>query len=326
MSEYFYRRRRINVLFLGGAKRVSFAEQLIKAGKEQGISVSIFSHELSECEPIASVGKVIVGSKYSSPDIDAEIDDIIVSNDIHILLPFVDPGIAIAARCSKRHPDVFVPVSDEDVSSKMFDKVQAAALFEKLGISIPCTYDAGDIRYPAILKPRFGSASKGIVVAYSSDDLKHFDGNTDGYLIQEYINNREEYTVDCYIGMQDGEVKCIVPRLRIATAGGEVVKTETRHMALLEEMAWRIVKRLKLRGAVTLQFIRNLETGGFMLMEINPRLGGGVICSIYAGANIAKMILEESIGFNAIPVRIWNEKVLMTRYMKEVVFFNNQIL
>ena len=84
--------------------------------------MSILSHELSECEPIASVGKVIVGSKYSSPDIDAEIDDIIASNDIHILLPFIDPGITIAARCSKRHPDVFVPVSDEDVSGKMFDR------------------------------------------------------------------------------------------------------------------------------------------------------------------------------------------------------------
>ncbi len=325
MSEYFHRRRNINILFLGGAKRVSLAEQLIKAGKEYGITVSIFSHELTDCEPIASVGKIIVGGKYSSPDIDSEIDQIIEEYDIHIVLPFIDPSIEVAARCQLRHPEVFVPVSSVEAAQQMFDKVLSAEIFEKMEIPIPKTYhNADEIAFPAILKPRRGSASQGIIIANSADDLRGIDyGN---YLIQEYIADREEYTVDCYVGMQDGEVKCSVPRLRIATVGGEVIKSETRHMPVLEEMAWRILKMLRLQGAVTLQFIRNLDNGHFLLMEINPRLGGGVICSIYAGANIAKMILEESIGFNALPAKFWHEGVLMTRYMKEVVFYNNQII
>ena len=70
-------KRNINILMLGGAKRVAMAEQLMRAGKQLGVNVSIFSHELDAQEPIASVGKVIVGKRYADPEVDAELDDII---------------------------------------------------------------------------------------------------------------------------------------------------------------------------------------------------------------------------------------------------------
>lgn len=323
MSEYFHSRRNINILFLGGAKRVSMAEQLIKAGNSFGIEVKIFSHELSPCEPIASIGTIITGSKYLSPDIDAEIDEIITNHDIHIVLPFIDPAIEVAARCKERHPEVFVPVSSEDVAKTMFDKSLSAKAFENAGIPIPTTYH-DTCHFPAILKPRKGSASKGIIVAINADDLNAAT-DPDGYLVQEYIADREEYTVDCYVGTQDKEVKCAVPRIRLATAGGEVIRTETRRIQALESLSHEVLKKLHLEGAVTLQFLHDLETGRFLLMEVNPRLGGGVICSICAGANIAKMIISESIGINAMPVKDWQDGVLMTRYMKEVIFKNNEL-
>ena len=80
---------------------------------------------------------------------------------------------------------------------------------------------------------------------------------------------------------------------------------------------------LHLRGAVTLQFIHDLTTHRFLLMEINPRLGGGVICSICAGADIASMIIEESEDINALPRHDWRDKTLMARYFKEVIFYND---
>lgn len=317
-------KRHINVLMLGGAKRVSLAEQLIRAGKELGVEVGIFSHELDSSEPIASVGTVITGSRYNAPSIDSEIDEVIRKFNIDILLPFIDPGVELASRCKERNPDVFIPVSREELAHAMFDKRIASEWFEKAGIPIPSTYTPDNLHFPAIFKPRTGSASKGIVVVYNNDDLRHVTRTADEYIIQEYIANRDEYTVDCYVGTVDGEVKCAVPRIRIATAGGEVTRTETRKNAEIMALAEKVLTALDFRGAVTLQFIHDKDRDRILLMEVNPRLGGGVICSILAGADIPKMILLESEGYNVPVCRDWRDGALMTRYFKEVMFFKDE--
>ena len=40
-------KKEINILFLGGAKRVSLARKVIAAGEKLGVRVNIFSYELS---------------------------------------------------------------------------------------------------------------------------------------------------------------------------------------------------------------------------------------------------------------------------------------
>lgn len=314
-------KRKINVLMLGGAKRVSLAEQLIRAGHELGVEVSIYSHELSSHEPIASVGQIIVGSKYNEKGIDDEILHVIECHDIDVVLPFIDPAIELAARVSRRCPEVFIPVSTEEVARAMFDKVLAAEWFVRAGIPIPATYSPDAVAYPAILKPRTGSASRGILVVENEEELRRAPLPLGEYLIQEYVAQRDEYTVDCYVGTADGEVKCAVPRIRLATAGGEVIRTETRRIPALISLSERTLRELGFRGPVTLQFIFDRANGRFLLMEVNPRLGGGVICSIMAGADIARMIIEECEGMNAKPCRVWRDGTHMTRYFREVMFY-----
>ena len=314
-------KKTVPILMLGGAKRVSMAEQLIRAGAELDTDVIIYSHELSDKEPIASVGKIIKGGNYSEYKSLEEINGIIKQYDIKILLPFIDPSIEIAARYKQLNPEVLVPVSDIDTAKAMFDKVKAAVWFEKAGIAIPETYSIQECKFPAIAKPRNGSASKGIIIIENPQQL--FDlADPDNYLIQEYISHRDEYTVDCYIG-SDNEIKCIVPRIRMATAGGEATKTETRRIPGLIALSSGIIKNLTLKGAVTLQFIHDINNSRFLLMEINTRLGGGVICSIMAGADIPKMIIQEAIGYKVEVCDNWKDRALMTRYFKEVMFFNN---
>lgn len=315
--------RNLNILMLGGAKRVAMAEQLIRAGKRLGCNVKIFSHELSNQEPIASIGTIITGLRYSDPAVDAELDEIIARHNIHVVLPFVDPAIEVAARCKQRHSDVFVPVSSPEVSRAMFDKVLAAELYEQNGIAIPATYSPENIAFPAILKPRTGSASRGIIVARSIEEVQAAPMPLHQYLIQQYIEHREELTVDCYVGTFDHEAKCTVPRIRLATAGGEAIRTITQRNPELEKTAKSVLSALHLEGAVTLQFIHDIDADRYLLMEINPRLGGGVICSICAGADIASMIIEEAQDLNAMPRHDWRDKTLMTRYFKEVIFFND---
>ena len=57
---------------------------------------------------------------------------------------------------------------------------------------------------------------------------------------------------------------------------------------------------LELTGAVTIQMIRDMDNGALMLMEINPRLGGGAVCAVQAGADIPSMIISESQGLTPV--------------------------
>lgn len=308
-------------MMLGGARRVSMAELLVKSGERLGHEVEIISYELTTQVPIAAAGEVIVGLKWSDPGVVDDIVRICREKEVDILLPFVDGAIEIASRCATLLPGVFVPVSDAEVAAMMFDKVEAAKAFKKAGIPIPTTYSALTAAIPAIAKPRHGSASRGIKVFHNIEDLMHLQ-NINDYIVQEYIEHREEYTVDCYVDMR-GEVMCAVPRIRLEVMGGEVTRTRVCRIPVLEDMSRHVIKAFNLRGPVTLQFLRDMERNLFLLMEVNPRLGGGVICSIYAGAPFTDYIIQESLGVPLAPCSDWTDGTLMARYWKEVIFFNN---
>ena len=316
------RSNRTVVMMLGGARRVSIAELLKKSGARLGHQVDILSYELSTDVPIASVAEVITGLKWSDPGVVDHIVRICKDKEVDIILPFVDGAIEIAARCSALLPEVFVPVSEPSVAAMMFDKVEAARAFKEAGIAIPTTYSVLTASIPAIAKPRHGSASRGIKVFHNIEDLVHLNNISD-YLIQEYISHREEYTVDCYVSAK-GEVMCAVPRIRLEVMGGEVTRTITCRDAELQKMCVQVIEAFDLRGPVTLQFLHDLDRERFLLMEVHPRLGGGVVCSIYAGAPFTDYILQESMDVPISPCDDWTDGTLMTRYWKEVVFFKNR--
>lgn len=304
---------------LGGSRRVSMAELLKKSGKKLGLEVEIIAYELDTKVPIALEGEVIKGLRWDDPDIIDDIARVVKERNVKIILPFVNGAIEIASLCKERIPGVFVPVTDFSTSSQMFDKMEAARLFKEAGFPIPRTYSVIDNEMPAIAKPRKGGSSRGIHIFNDVDDLMHL-ANLDSYIVQEYIENRKEYTVDCYVS-EKGEILVTVPRERLEIMGGEVTRTVTCRIPEIMEMSRKVIEHFKLIGPVTIQFLHDLDKDRFLLMELQPRLGGGVICSIYAGAPIADYILLEAMGKPVAPFTGWKEGVLMARYQKEAIFF-----
>lgn len=312
--------KQLNVLFLGGAKRVSFAEHLKAAGKQRGMDVAIFSYELEKTVPIVKVAEVLIGLRWSDKNIYIDLETIIEKYNIHIVLPFVDKAIEIAANLRSR-TNVFIPISSVEICRTMFDKVQSSAWFEEKGIPQPPIYlTKNEINYPAILKPRNGSASKGIIIAEKNEDIENVEW--ENYLVQEFIPNAIEYTVDCYVS-QKGEPTSIVPRIRLETAGGEVTKTITRKNEQLIAIAKKILRLGEFRGPITIQFITDQNEKNYYVMEINPRFGGGVIASIEACSMSLEMLLDEYEGKEIEEQIDWKENILMTRYMQEVIYANN---
>lgn len=311
--------KKINILFLGGAKRVSVAQHFKEYGKKNGIDISIYSYELNKEVPIASEGEVIVGLKWKDENIYDDLKAHINGKKINIVLPFVDHAIVISSKLKTLCPKVFIPVSDEYLCNIMFDKIEASKWFDKHRIPQPKCYCKELNEFPVILKPRKGSASKDIIVCMDEKECPS-NINYEDFLIQEYIEDRTEYSVDCYVA-QDGEILSIVPRIRLEVAGGEAVKSiVVRHSEVIK-LSEDILNKGDFLGPITIQFIQNNTSKYIYVMEINPRLGGAVVASIGADSGIISFIIKEALNKKVKPITNWKDKTIMTRYFKEVIFY-----
>ena len=313
--------KKLNILFLGGAKRVSLAEHLKKSAILRNIELSIFSYELTAQVPISTVGKVIVGLRWTDEKLIFHLCEIIKINNIHMILPFVDTAVEISEKLKQILPELYIPCCPQNLCQIMFNKKLSAKWFEENRIPIPKTFTKLLIEYPAILKPITGSASKGIKIIYNEEELDKIE-HLDEYLIQQYISKNIEYTVDCFVNSKN-EIMSVVPRIRLETAGGEVVNSITIKEESIIELSKKILQSENFIGPITIQFIKDLTNDQLYVMEINPRLGGGVIASIEAGADILGLMIDEFLGIPIAPISDWKENTLMTRYFKEVIFYAN---
>lgn len=309
----------------GGAKRVSIAKMFLAEAQKMDIDLHLFSWELQPVVPIAEVAEIVVGRRCDDPLLLNDLHSFTINKGIDIMIPFIDPAISVVAKYRDSYGGIFAPLGSFSGVEGMFDKARAAQIFQDAALPIPATYTIAKHKFPIIAKPRFGSASQGIIIINSEAELAQIAPVAHQYLLQEYIPQREEITVDCYVS-QSGTIIATVPRRRIAVIGGEVSRTITIDSPEIISLSRQTLSSLDLRGAVTLQFIHDTDTGRILLMEINPRLGGGVVCSIHAGANIPHYILAEALNQPISPLPSYLTNLEITRYQQEITFHNGILI
>ena len=313
-------RQVVNILFLGGAKRVAMGRLFVEAGRRLGMEVVLFSYELSTEVPISEVSHVIVGRRWSDPSLMEDLHAVVTENRIDIIIPFVDPAVGIAARYCMSNPSVWTPFKNPTLAEQMFDKRKADELFRSIGVLAPRNAELEKVTGEIIAKPRHGSASKGIKILEEDEfEAMRSRGETSDFLFQEYVADREEFTVDCYVSSGE-KVICTVPRKRLEVAGGEVVSTVTVADDEIETRSRMLLDGIKLRGPVTIQFLRDRADGRLMIREVNPRLGGGAVCAVYAGADIPYFILSDWKNGELNVCNSWQAGVKTCRYFEDVVF------
>ncbi len=309
-------RREINLLFIGAAKRISLLERFQEAAKILNIKLNFFSYELSKNVPVSKYAKVIIGLKWNDPLIEENIIKNIIDNKIDIVIPNVDPAITIISKIKKKYKKIFAPISEPEISELFYNKINANDWLESNGFPVP----SRRIRFPMIAKPRYGSASQGIVLLNNKIEYSNFIKNHKGndYLIQQFIT-AQEYTVDGYINNKN-KIIGLVPRKRLATTGGESTLTSIDLDKDIISLSRKIVANAKLKGAITIQYLKEIKTNICFVMDINPRFGGGVILAIEAGLNIPYYILCDYLKIEyQTKIEIKNH-LLMSRYFKEEFF------
>jgi carbamoyl-phosphate synthase large subunit len=195
------------------------------------------------------------------------------------------------------------------------DKKKTNEFFVRMGIPIPEIFpNVESVRYPCIIKPRFGRGSEGIQIAHSERELRCYLVNFDNQIVQEFIEG-DEYTIDV-LSDKDGNSLSIVPRIRIQTHSGVSVKGVTVRDSEIIEYCKIIAKELKLFGPSCIQCIRGKN--GVKFIEINTRFGGGAILSIKADSKIIPNLLKLIKGEKTKPSISFKEGLTMLRYFSEV--------
>lgn len=305
----------MNILFTCAGRR----NYLLKYFKDSlGDNGKIIAADMQYSAPamIEADIAIIVPPVYAEGYID-RILEICKEHNVKALVSLNDLELPILAakRSSFEELGVKLLVSSENAIDICFDKWETANWAQSIGLKIPQTFlsvaDAkaalanNHVKFPLVVKPRWGSASIGIEfpesveeleIAYrlldmrlsrtmlaeiSKTDINH------AIIIQEKIIGTE-YGVDILNNFEGSPVQVYVKE-KLAMRAGETDKSVLRNVPELEEIGFRIGKNLK--------HIANLDCdvfekdGQFYLLEMNPRFGGGYPFTHMTGGNYVKAIL-----------------------------------
>ena len=120
-----------------------------------------------------------------------------------------------------------VLISDKKVIDICRNKVNTSIFFEKNNFLSPKVIDRKNInekkyKFPLFIKPYDGSSSVNAFKVNNEYELKFFLEYLKNPIVQEFIEGKE-YTIDAFMDF-DGNPINIVPRERLCTRAGEVLK------------------------------------------------------------------------------------------------------
>lgn len=210
-------------------------------------------------------------------------------------------------------------ISPTETVQTCIDKIRFAAALDAGGVPTPTT-TSGDSPPPPgpwIVKPRFGRGSRDVVAVDHRDELAWAIRRAPDAIVQTRCAGRE-FTVDLLVD-HDGTVAACVPRWRREVKAGITTKGVTFADPRVDDMVRRAVEVLGLRGAANLQgFVAEDVETPVTVVEVNPRVSGGLPLAIAAGADLVGQLLRGTLGQPLEPDRLtFRPGVTMVRHFAE---------
>lgn len=139
---------------------------------------------------------------------------------------------------------------------------------------------------------------EGVQYHIGLDDLRRGLAAMEGFrtmLVMEYLNGHE-YSVDC-VG-DNGRLVCAIPRKKSMLAGqGQTIDLRDDILESTRQLA----AAYGLNGVFNVQFREGRN--GLSLLEINPRMSGGIAMACVAGPNLPYLALRGfDRGFDDLPI------------------------
>jgi len=313
--------KKLRMLFTSAGRRVELLQSFRRAAVDLGLRLDVLACDLNAslsaaCNIADSAFDV---PRCTDPGYTAAVLDIARANDVQLVVPTIDPELmplSLAAGSFAAF-GVRVHVSPPAVIAVAQDKLETARILAAAGVPVPATFELEEVRqkpqdmtWPLFMKPKAGSASRGLRVIKAAHEIPH--EVAEPMLLQELLEG-PEYTVNVMIS-QSGDLRSAVMHRRLQVRAGEVEKGRTERRHDLRQIAEGIVAALPgARGVLCFQAIDDRQKGP-KVFEINARFGGGYPLADHAGAHYAKWLLEEVAGIPSTANDNWREDVTMLRY------------
>lgn len=248
--------------------------------------------------------------------------DYCTKNDISVIISLFDIDLPVLAKNRKKFEEIGVRVivSDYNIVKICNDKWLTYKFLTENGIKVPKTYveidkvkkdlENGTLKFPLIIKPRWGMGSIGIFKADNMNELDVLYQKTlneikksylkyesassidNSVLIQENLTGNE-YGLDVINDLESNYINTVVKR-KYAMRSGETDCAVTEDNSIMKELGKKLSSCTK--------HIANLDVDVFLVnsnvyvLEMNARFGGGYPFSHMAGVNLPKALVEWSLG------------------------------
>ena len=306
--EFFTGNKQYNILILSAGRRVELVNCFKAARDRLEISGKVYAADMSDTAPaLQFADEKIIIPRIGAPDYIDALLKICNDNDIALIVPTIDTELEILAENKKRieaSTRAKVLVSDCESVSVCCDKHKTAEFFGSHGFGYPRVIAESDLKnknytFPLFIKPENGSSSINAFKVKNEKELQFFSEYIERPIVQECVQGTE-YTVDCFSDF-DGNIITVVPRIRLATRGGEILKGKIdRNQAIIEDVK-KLIAAFGFIGQITVQCFL-CDNGEIKYIEINPRFGGGAPMSISAGAdsceNLYRLLRGEKLEYS----------------------------
>lgn len=308
----------MNILFTCAGRRryllKYFKEQLNGGGLIVAADMQLSAPALSVADAVEQVPSV-----YDSNYVDT-ILGICKKHHIDLLISLNDLELPVLAarKADFEANHVILLVSPLNVIDICFDKWKTANYILSLGLKTPKTFvdyqeaiqsiHNDELKFPLVLKPRWGSGSIGIESANDLEEmsmvyallqkrikksiLSETSQGENYILIQEKIVG-QEYGIDVMNDL-NGNFQAVSVKRKIAMRAGETDKAITVDNPQIREIGRVIGENLKHIANLDCDILE--RNGEYFVLELNPRFGGGFPFSYEAGVNMPEAIIEWAKG------------------------------
>lgn len=248
--------------------------------------------------------------------------DLCQQHQVGLLIPLNDIELPLLARQRDRFlkAGTLAVISSLEVVDICYDKWATFQFLESYGIPAPKTYlsltearhalDRGEIAFPLVVKPRWGSASIGIEYPEDGEELelayrfvkkilaRSFLAEVSAsapercVLIQERLPGHE-YGLDVINDLAGCYITTFVKR-KLTMRAGETDRAVIVEDDQLKKLGEKIGQKLGHVGNLDCDVI--VGTKGYCVLEMNPRFGGGYPFSHLAGANLPAALIAWANG------------------------------